>query len=332
MKRSVIQLSLLLLFLPTLTFCEPVLLAKYIITDARHNGEDATKEYLDQGGHIVFLENEQDQLSMANIRSIAKTYSYGEMYNVEFDSEPATAEHYETELFAFVWSYTNSYDSKEGTAQVQIIKVYKPQGTVFRMTMILENLDQLVYTGYLEGSINFKKEAKPTATDHQQEVNNVLPVAKNIRNDLSPEYDNGKSSQLTTSNYSNCEKIPLTIENLFLLVEYSIPEFGQTLAQYDYVRSTNQERVGQYRDGKYTTQCNTSLIDRFDNQQGHQLIYVTSEKRLASTLKEELAALEEYYTGMEDGFKKYAILFLDQAYYISVKYGENIIVKITKQK
>jgi hypothetical protein len=49
----------------------------------------------------------------------------------------------------------NDYDDKKGTATVQLIKIFKPQGITFILKIIPENLDVIVYKGYIEGSIDF---------------------------------------------------------------------------------------------------------------------------------------------------------------------------------
>jgi hypothetical protein len=42
-----------------------------------------------------------------------------------------------------------------GTAKVRVLKTYKPQGIAVTVKIIPENLEILIYKGYLEGSIDF---------------------------------------------------------------------------------------------------------------------------------------------------------------------------------
>jgi hypothetical protein len=49
----------------------------------------------------------------------------------------------------------NDYDDKKGTAKIQLTKIYKPQGITFELKIIPENLDLIVYKGYMEGSLDF---------------------------------------------------------------------------------------------------------------------------------------------------------------------------------
>jgi hypothetical protein len=43
-------------------------------------------------------------------------------------------------FFYYKWSYQNNYDGTQGTADVELIKIYKPQGVAFVCTIITENL------------------------------------------------------------------------------------------------------------------------------------------------------------------------------------------------
>lgn len=55
---------------------------------------------------------------------------------------------------SFKWSYENSYNEKRGTANVELIIINKPVGKAFIMTIIPENLNVLIYKGYVDGSLN----------------------------------------------------------------------------------------------------------------------------------------------------------------------------------
>jgi hypothetical protein len=66
-----------------------------------------------------------------------------------------TYEDYKADFFYFNWRYMNDYNDKKGTATVQLIKIFKPQGITFILKIIPENLDVIVYKGYIEGSIDF---------------------------------------------------------------------------------------------------------------------------------------------------------------------------------
>jgi hypothetical protein len=132
-------------------------LAKFIIQDARLNHADVTQVYLNAGGYIVFYENGYGYLNMANVMSNRNTQSYGRLYSVNHEKIPETGTEYEVDIFDFRWSYVNNYDGKEGTAQVRLVKIFKPAGVAFQCTIIPENLDLIEYKGFMEGSINFSK-------------------------------------------------------------------------------------------------------------------------------------------------------------------------------
>ena len=67
---------------------------------------------------------------------------------------PEDDKNYEADIFFFQWRYINTYDTKKGTAKVELLKIYKPQGIYFELKIIPENLDILIYKGFMEGSLD----------------------------------------------------------------------------------------------------------------------------------------------------------------------------------
>lgn len=131
-------------------------LAKFIITDAITNGVDVTPTLLANNAYTVFYTSDNDGLIyMANVWPKSNSQSYGPMYSVESENKSETYETYKADIFYFNWRYINTYDNKTGTAKVQVIKIYKPQGVAFTVKIIPENLDIIVYKGYMEGTIDF---------------------------------------------------------------------------------------------------------------------------------------------------------------------------------
>lgn len=132
------------------------IIAKFNITDAKLNGNDVTPIYLNWEAYTVFYTSGDDGLIyMANVAPKNNTQSFGPMYGITSEKVKETFENYEADFFYFNWKYTNDYDDKTGTAKVQVIKVYKPQGVAFTVKIITENLDIIVFKGYMEGSIDF---------------------------------------------------------------------------------------------------------------------------------------------------------------------------------
>lgn len=132
------------------------IIAKFIITDASKNGVDNTSLILDQAAYTVFYTSENDGLIyMANYWPKNKSQSFGPMYSAKTASYNETYETYKADIFRYNWRYTNDYDGKTGTAKVQLTKIYKPQGIAFILKIIPENLDVIIYKGYMEGTIDF---------------------------------------------------------------------------------------------------------------------------------------------------------------------------------
>lgn len=137
---------------------EQKVIAKFIITDATINGIDNTPTILNQGAYSIFYNFENDGLIyMANYWPKDDTQSYGPMYSSETKSLNETYETYKADIFYYNWRYTNDYDGKSGTSKVQLTKIYKPQGIAFILKIITENLDIIIYKGYMEGSIDFSQ-------------------------------------------------------------------------------------------------------------------------------------------------------------------------------
>lgn len=153
-----IYLLAMIVLLPQLIFADnkQEVLAKFIITDASENGQDITPTYLENGAYLVFYTSGNEKgLCMANFFPKTDSQSYGEVYSMESKTFEETDKQYKADIFKFNWRYINTYDEKRGTSQVEVTKIYKPQGVAFIVKIIPENLDILIYKGYMEGSVNF---------------------------------------------------------------------------------------------------------------------------------------------------------------------------------
>lgn len=130
-------------------------IARLTVVDWTKNGENMTTAISDQNVILVIYRNkETNELLMANFWQKSNSQSYGRIYSLESKHEEESAEKYKSDLFFFQWGYVNTYDNKKGTAKVELLKVYKPQGIYFKMTIIPENLDILIYKGYMEGTLD----------------------------------------------------------------------------------------------------------------------------------------------------------------------------------
>ncbi len=129
---------------------------KFIITDASTNGVDTTPTILEAEAFLVFYTVENDNLLyMANVWPKRNAQSYGPMYSVTSETKKETYEEHKADFFDFNWLYITGYNDKKGTAKVQLIKVYEPQGITYVLKIIPPNLEIVCYKGYLEGSLNF---------------------------------------------------------------------------------------------------------------------------------------------------------------------------------
>lgn len=134
---------------------EAELLEKFIILDATENDKDITPQLLSNEAFLsIYKISGKEVVYFANVWPVADSQSFGMVYNAELKEVAETEKAYATDEFSFSWSYQNSYDEESGTAQVRILKIYKPQGVYFEAVVVPEDLDLLVYKGYVEGTLN----------------------------------------------------------------------------------------------------------------------------------------------------------------------------------
>jgi len=137
---------------------EQIDLAKFIITDATLNGEDVTPTVVKNKAYTVFYTfTGEEEIYMANYFSKADSQSYGLLYDSILEEFEETDHQYKTDILTSSWRYFNDYDGKKGTAKIKLIKIYKPQGIISELTIIAENLDLMIYKGYMEGSLDFSQ-------------------------------------------------------------------------------------------------------------------------------------------------------------------------------
>lgn len=159
MKTRISLLFIVILFNAYKTLAQDeiqTVIAKFIISDASKNGYDITKYVLENEVYTVFYTSGNDgHTYMANVWPKSDSQSFGRLISVEHESFEETSENYAFDIFDFTWSYINSYDKKRGTAKVQVVKIYKPLGVAFTLKIVSENLDIIIYKGFMEGSIDF---------------------------------------------------------------------------------------------------------------------------------------------------------------------------------
>lgn len=131
-------------------------LAKFIITDATFNGEDVSENVIENKAYTVFYKFKgSDEIYMANYFSGVDSQSYGKLYDSDLEKFEETQNEYQYDVLTSSWRYINDYDDKKGTAKIELTRIFKPQGVTFELKIISENLDFMVYKGYMEGTLDF---------------------------------------------------------------------------------------------------------------------------------------------------------------------------------
>jgi len=131
-------------------------IAKFVITNASKNGTDLTPYYQESGAYLIFYTSGNDRLiNMANVFPKLNSQSYGPIYAGKSSLIAETAIKYKVDILFFKWHFINSYNEKTGIDNVEVTKIYKPFGIAFTIKIIPENLDILIYNGYMDGSVDF---------------------------------------------------------------------------------------------------------------------------------------------------------------------------------
>jgi hypothetical protein len=130
---------------------------KMVILDAKINGVGMSEWYLERKQFLAIYTNSDGEICFANVSQSNDEQSYGETFDFEVEETAETDSTYQGKDLLFSWKYSNTYDSKEGTAKIKINLIFKPQGVVFHCNMMLENLEVCEYTGYVEGTLDPEK-------------------------------------------------------------------------------------------------------------------------------------------------------------------------------
>jgi hypothetical protein len=130
--------------------------AELEIKDARLNDIDFTEEFTNNKNKLYFYKIiSANQIYFSNYFEVLDSQSYGRIYNVVKEHFNETDETYEKDIYKFKWSYANTYDDVEGTAEIILSLEYKENGIYFELIMNQDNLDVNKYKGEFKGSVSF---------------------------------------------------------------------------------------------------------------------------------------------------------------------------------
>lgn len=97
---------------------------------------------------VIYTELGSDAIFFANYMP-SKSISVGPMIDPELIDQPKTSTSYQTQLTKFKWSFSNSYDSEKGVAEVRLLKTYIANGTGFSCTISSKN-NFIKFTGQMQ--------------------------------------------------------------------------------------------------------------------------------------------------------------------------------------
>lgn len=128
--------------------------AFFEIRDARRNEEDVTNIVLKEKATLILYQmTKTNSIMLANFWEKSNSQSFGPIFSIAKSENPDKKEENKSDVYTFYWSYYNTYDQKKGTAEIKLLVIYKPQGTYFEITVIPENLNELVYKGQMKGDL-----------------------------------------------------------------------------------------------------------------------------------------------------------------------------------
>ncbi|MGF7040089.1 hypothetical protein [Mucilaginibacter lappiensis] len=79
--------------------------------------------------------------------------SFGYVYNIDVQKLVQKESNAKHEEHTFDWSYENSNDKCKGTATVALSKHYTATGVTFDLLIYMPHGAQLIFKGYMEGSL-----------------------------------------------------------------------------------------------------------------------------------------------------------------------------------
>jgi len=150
-KYAIVFFIVTLGFYSKVSFAQQIVIeSKFIIQDARINEQDISESWIKGASYLAFYTiSGSEESYFASVNPGQKSNSSGRIFNLTHKLEKETASTYENQVFAFKWSYSNSYDDKKGTADVKIVQFKKNGRIGFMCTINPENLDQVIFKGYM---------------------------------------------------------------------------------------------------------------------------------------------------------------------------------------
>jgi len=154
MKQLLVSILILSLWVNN-SVAQQTILAKFIITDAWANNHDVTPTYTAAKAYLSLYQLPNDTSIYFN-NVMGNTQSYGLTYFMVAHTSNDAHTGYIRDTISFKWAYANTYDTHRGTASVRLVKFGNLVGTAFELMIIPENLDVIVFKGYVEGTVSFK--------------------------------------------------------------------------------------------------------------------------------------------------------------------------------
>ncbi|MCT4142356.1 hypothetical protein [Elizabethkingia anophelis] len=117
---------------------------KYFITESTKDGWNNSDCDINREGHIVFYKIDKD-VYMSDVSGKCNQQTYGKID--QLITTTSKSEKFSTSTFR--WKYLNTYDSKTGTAMVELHKYYDSGEIRFTMKILLPESKTINYKGFV---------------------------------------------------------------------------------------------------------------------------------------------------------------------------------------
>lgn len=137
------------------TIHEYKVIANFEIMDAKKNGGNISYSILKKKYSYAFYKiPDGDYIQFAYINEVDDSQTYGPIYLITKDINSNHTAKERSVTYNFYWSYNYTQYIDKGTAKVKLVVIHKPKGMYFELSMTLENLEEYVFKGKMEGDLS----------------------------------------------------------------------------------------------------------------------------------------------------------------------------------
>ena len=129
----------------------PKILSVFSIKEAWFGDKNVSRKLRAQKAYTMFYKMGNDSVHwMANVWPKSRSQSFGPMQDIVRENFPASTDAPEIDKLYFTWNYLNSYDLKQGVAQVEVLIEHRDKEAYFIVRILPEDRELIVYKGAMQ--------------------------------------------------------------------------------------------------------------------------------------------------------------------------------------